>query len=35
MLFPLMLSMFNTPPMFPSVGAAKDVADTEDKDNLV
>lgn len=35
MLFPLMLSMFNTSSMFPSVGAAKEVTDVEDKGNLV
>jgi hypothetical protein len=35
MLFPLMMSMFNTSSMLPSIGAAKEVVDAEDKDNLV
>jgi len=35
MLFPLMMSMFNTSSMLPSIGAAKEVADVEDKSNLV
>jgi hypothetical protein len=35
MLFPFMMSMFYTSSLVPSIGAAKEVVDAEDKDNLV